>query len=505
MTPSIYSLFVIGAILACFLTPIIRHFALKKGFVDCPHRARKVHQQATPRLGGAAILLSLFNYRLYSRFNCFPTVTCFLVKNPVIGAIVLGSIGIFIIGFLDDLARLSPKTKLVGEFFIAGLVVFGANLSFTSVQFFSHGTINFPEWFGFCLACLWIVGMTNAINLIDGLDGLASGITLVGLLAVSIVGYLAGISSVTWMSTLLIGCLLGFLVYNSRPASIFLGDCGSLTLGYLAGCLALLSSFRDNSVIDGIFPVLAFSVPIIDCVFAICRRTMRGRSPFSPDMEHFHHRLMTRGLSHGKAVLAMWAMAFCCSLVAVAAAFGKGDQLFAVFVFFGLGGFILLRYLGYFRFEFFGEGLSSLMEDRKSTKSVEQAIKEAEQIVSQSESLEQLEECLSKVGEGMEFQRANISFYMVEGRLGSELKFDNPKVEKLFPGETRNILDILIVKKNLLSSSQFREEILHTEKAEYVFWDGRSSLSVQDEVLLERVHDSISNLAGKLRKEMNTI
>ena len=116
--------------------------------------------------------------------------------------------------------------------------------------------------------------------------------------------------------------------------------------------------------------------PYLDCIFAIFRRIMSGRSPFSPDMEHFHHRLMAKGLSHGKAVLAMWAMAGSCSLVAIAAAFGKGDQLFAVFVFFGMGGFILLRYLGYFRFEFFGEGLSTLMDDRKSTKSVEQAVKE---------------------------------------------------------------------------------------------------------------------------------
>ena len=140
----------------------------------------------------------------------------------MIGSIMLGSIGIFVIGFFDDLARLSPKTKLIGEFLIAGLVVWGANLSFISVQFLGLGTLTFPDWFGFVLSCLWIVGMANAINLIDGLDGLASGITLFGLLAVSVVGYLGEISSVIWMSTLLIGCLLGFLVFNSRPASIFL-------------------------------------------------------------------------------------------------------------------------------------------------------------------------------------------------------------------------------------------------------------------------------------------
>ena len=501
MTPSIYSLFVLGAILTCVFTPLVRYLAMQKGFVDCPRRARKVHQQATPRLGGAAVLLSFLVVVLTAGLAVPQLREMLWGYKPVIGLIILGSFGIFIIGLLDDLARLAPKTKLIGEFLIAGLVVWGANLSFTSVQFLGLGSISFSEFFGFGLSCFWIVGMANAVNLIDGLDGLASGITLFGLLAVSVVGYLAGISSVTWMSTLLIGCLLGFLVYNSRPASIFLGDCGSLTLGYLAGCLTLLASFREGEVLDGIFPVLAFAVPILDCMFAIFRRTMRGRSPFSPDMEHFHHRLMAKGLSHGKAVLAMWAMAFSCSLVAIASAFGKGDQLFAVFVFFGLGGFILLRYLGYFRFEFFGQGFSSLIEDRKSTKSVEQAIKEAEQIVSQSESLEELEECLGKVAEGLDFQRANISFYIVKGRLGSEIKFENPAVGKVvswrspihsgyFTRDNEFAVEFPISGRNFAYG-----------KVEYIFSDGRSSLSVQDEVLLERVHDSISNLAGRFRKE----
>ena len=500
MTPSIYSLFVLGAILTCIITPLVRYIALQKGFVDCPQRARKVHTQATPRLGGAAVLLSFLFVVLVAGLTV-PQLKQFLVgQNPVIGSILLGSLGIFVIGFLDDLARLSPKTKLIGEFLIAAMVIWGANLSFTSVQFMGFGSISFPDWFGFSLACLWIVGMANAVNLIDGLDGLASGMTLTGLLAVSVVGYLANISSVTWLSTLLIGCLLGFLVYNSRPASIFLGDCGSLTLGYLAGCLTLIASFRESGMLDGIFPILAFAIPILDCLFAIFRRIMRGRSPFSPDMEHFHHRLMARGLSHGKAVLAMWAMSFCCSLVAVAAAFGKGDQLFAVFVFFGLGGFILLRYLGYFRFEFFGEGLSSLIEDRKSTKSVEQAIKEAEQIISQSESLEELEKCLGKVAEGMEFNKAIISFYMEEGRLGTELKFENPAVGKVVSWRNPNHSGYFNREKEFTVEFPISGRNFAYGKAEYIFSDGRSSLSVQDEVLLERIHDSISNLAGKIRK-----
>ena len=176
-------------------------------------------------------------------------------------------------------------------------------------------------------------------------------------------------------------------------------------------------------------------------------------------MEHFHHRLMAKGLSHGKAVLAMWAMAFSCSLVSIAAAFGKGDQLFAVFVFFGLGGFILLRYLGYFRFEFFGEGLSTLIEDRKSTKTVEQAIKEAELIVSSVTSLDQLEGCLEKAAEGMGFQEAKISFFYDSNRLGAELDNQDPKVGRSIQWQDPNQTGYFSRKAILCKVFDFRKEL----------------------------------------------
>ncbi len=499
MTPSIYSLFVLGAILTCIITPIIRHLALKKGFVDCPQRARKVHHQATPRLGGAAILLSFLIISAFAGLFVPQFREMIFGTNPFVGVILLGSVGVFIIGFLDDLARLAPKTKLIGEFLVAGFVVWGANLSFTEIQFLGLGSLSIPEWLSFGLSCLWIVGMANAINLIDGLDGLASGIALAGLLAVAVVGYLGEIHGVTLLSTLLIGCLLGFLVFNSRPASIFLGDCGSLTLGYLAGCLTLLASFREGGELDGIFPVLAFAVPIMDCICAIFRRMMRGRSPFSPDMEHFHHRLMAKGLSHGKAVLAMWAMAGSCSLVAIAAAFGKGDQLFAVFVFFGLGGFILLRYLGYFRFEFFG-GLSTLIDDRKSTKFIEQAIKDAESMATALDSLEKVQECLGKAAEGIQFHEAEVSFYTTKGRLGSRFNANNKHIGKVVRWLDPQQNGFFSRDKEFVAEFQISGRNYSYGKIRYVFMDGRNNLSVQDEVLLERIHDALALLASRLRK-----
>ena len=500
MIPSIYSLFVLGAILTCVLTPVVRLLAFKKGFIDCPQRARKVHKQPTPRLGGASILLSFIIVVSIAGLTVPQIRELISGPNPVVGSIVLGTLGIFVIGFFDDLARLSPRTKLFGEFLIAGLVVWGAGLSFSTVQFLGLGSIDFPGWLAFGFACLWIVGMTNAINLIDGLDGLASGITLAGLLAVSVVGYLAGITSVVWLSTLLIGCLLGFLVYNSRPASIFLGDCGSLTLGYLAGCLTLLASARENGVLDGIFPVLAFAVPIMDCVFAILRRTMRGRSPFSPDMEHFHHRLMSKGLSHGKAVLALWAMAFSCSLVAIAAAFGKGDQLFAVFVFFGLGGFILLRYLGYFRFEFFGEGLSTLMRDRKSTRSMEQAVKDAEILISQTKTLSEVPAIFSKVAEGIQIHEAKLNIFRNNGKLGVHPGVQNPYDEFEINWKDPQPHGYYKRENEFVAEFQISGRNFNYGTIQYTFTDGRSSLQVEEEVLLERVHDALSSLAARLRK-----
>jgi hypothetical protein len=217
-------------------------------------------------------------------------------------------------------------------------------------------------------------------------------------------------------------------------------------------------------------------------------------------MEHFHHRLMAKGLSHGKAVLAMWAMAFSCSLVSIAAAFGKGDQLFAVFVFFGLGGFILLRYLGYFRFEFFGQGLSNLINDRKSTKSVELAIKEAESIAFGLDSLEKVQLCIQKAGEGMQFQEAEISFYSTNGGLGSEIDEDNPSIGKIVRWVDPQQNGYFARDKEFVAEFQISGRNYSYGKIRYIFMDGRSNLSVQDEVLLERIHDALAILAGRLRK-----
>ena len=502
MTPSIYSLFVLGALATCVFTPLVRYLANKHGFVDCPKRARKVHEEKVPRLGGAAIL-GAFVFTLSIGGLLVPELGLALWGEAgVAGIVLLGALAIFVIGFLDDLSRLSARTRLLTEFVVAAAVVWAGGLWFEEVRFLGWGNMPLPEWLGFTLACLWIVGMANAVNLIDGLDGLASGVTLFGLAAVATVGFLAEIPHVSWMATLLLGCILGFLVFNSRPASIFLGDCGSLTLGYLAGCLALMGSFRGSFTVDGLFPLLAFSVPVADCLFAIVRRSLRGRSPFSPDMEHFHHRLMERGLTHGKAVLALWATSACSAAVAVGAAFGRGDQLTALFVSFGLAGFVLLRYLGYFRLVEVSLGFRSLIKERESAKEAEQLVGELEMEIGKAKKLHAVEGILGRAASALGFARATVQFFE-DGKTrvlgsGSDAKTKLRGVVSWESGEQRGYFDR---SKELKVESDLTGRRFCYGKATYNFSDGRKELGVHEEILLERINDAIVDLAGRVRRK----
>ena len=218
-------------------------------------------------------------------------------------------------------------------------------------------------------------------------------------------------------------------------------------------------------------------------------------------MEHFHHRLMAKGLSHGKAVLAMWAMAFSCSLVAIAAAFGKGDQLFAVFVFFGLGGFVLLRYLGYFRFEFFGQNFSELLQDRKNIRSSEQCIKEAESILQDLKTFDRLPEVLEKTAEGIQFHEATISFYEENGRLGCPIESNDNKILSEVIWKDPSKMGYYSRDKEFVAEFPISGRHFNYGKIVYRFIENRNKLEVHEEVLLERIHDRLSVFAAKVRKQ----
>jgi UDP-GlcNAc:undecaprenyl-phosphate/decaprenyl-phosphate GlcNAc-1-phosphate transferase len=295
-------------LLICFMTsvlvtPLVKKLAFKIGATDRPNQ-RKVHQKIMPRLGGLAIYIA------------FMVGVVFLDPDNVFEApILLGSVIIIITGFLDDLFELSPKVKLAGQLLAAFVVVVfgGVQVEYINLPFDSQlhfGFLSIP------LTILWIVGITNAINLIDGLDGLAAGVSAIALVTISWMAILKGDMFVTGMGFILLGSILGFLIYNFHPAKIFMGDTGALFLGYMISVLSLLG-FKNVTAISFIIPVIILGVPISDTFFAIIRRLLKRQPLSAPDKSHLHHCLLRLGYSHRQTVLIIYGMSALFGLVAI--------------------------------------------------------------------------------------------------------------------------------------------------------------------------------------------
>jgi UDP-GlcNAc:undecaprenyl-phosphate/decaprenyl-phosphate GlcNAc-1-phosphate transferase len=287
-------------ILSLLLTPLVRNVFRRLGIVDEPDKARKFHQRAIPRVGGVAIALS-----------CALAFGVLLLTNLKGGAIVSDALPlawgllpaaglVFAVGLLDDLIGLKPVHKLLGQV-AASLVAFYAGIHINAV-----GGQNFGHWWSLPVTVLWLVACMNAMNLIDGVDGVAAGVGLFAT-ATSLVAALMQHNVELALATLpLAGCLLGFLRYNFNPASIFLGDCGSLFIGFLLGCYGVLWSQKSATMLGMVAPLMAFSIPLLDTSLAIARRLLRKESIFHGDRGHIHNRLLDRGLSPRKVAFLLY-------------------------------------------------------------------------------------------------------------------------------------------------------------------------------------------------------
>ena len=290
----LYLSLVLAFVASILLTPVVKALAFKVGAVDRPNY-RKVHARIMPRLGGLAI----FGSFLVGYFVLRPEDSTALY-------IVLGAVMIIITGVLDDMFEITAKAKLLGQFIAAGIVIYGGlEIEFINLPF--GGQLDFG-YFSIPLTILWIVGITNAINLIDGLDGLAAGVSTIALITLAGMAFMMGDMFVFAMAAILAASCAGFLFYNFHPAKIFMGDSGSLFLGYMIGVLALLG-FKNVTVISLIIPIIMLGVPISDTFFAIVRR-LRLKQPLSaPDKSHLHHCLLDVGFTHRQTVLIIYALA----------------------------------------------------------------------------------------------------------------------------------------------------------------------------------------------------
>ena len=307
---NIFLIVIISFFLTILLTPIIRYIAMKIGAMDKPNK-RKVHDVPIASMGGLGIFLTF--------------VICYMIFAPVTTQIIPVLIGAFIIiltGIIDDISPLKAREKLIGQILAAFVVTFYGGISIETVQIFGH-IIHFG-FMAYPITILFIIAIMNAIDLADGLDGLAAGTTTIYFITTAIIGYimsdLSGLNVI--LCLILAGSCLGFLMYNFAPATIFMGDTGSLFLGYMISVIALVG-FKTATITSLIIPIIMLFVPILDTLFAMERRLLKGQSIGDADREHLHHQLLKKTKSVPKTVLIMYIMNGLFSIVSIMYALGN--------------------------------------------------------------------------------------------------------------------------------------------------------------------------------------
>jgi UDP-GlcNAc:undecaprenyl-phosphate GlcNAc-1-phosphate transferase len=331
-------------IVSLVLTPICRDVFRSYGVMDQPDAARKVHRYPIPRVGGLAIAVAyLLAYVLVRPEEGSPLAQ----QLSLVWRLLPGAALAFGVGLLDDLFNLRAWIKLVGQVAAAGLACVGG------VRVLSFGGASTDAWWNIPLTILWLLACMNAFNLVDGLDGLAAGVGLFATLTVFIAALMQHNMVLAVATFPLAGALLAFLCYNFNPATIFLGDSGSLLIGFLLGCYAAIWSNKSATLLGMTAPLMALSIPLLDVALAIVRRFLRRQPIFTADRGHIHHRLLDRGLTPRRVVLVLYGL---CGLAAAFSLLQGVVHSFAgaLLVLFGL--FILLgiQYLGYAEFDLAG-------------------------------------------------------------------------------------------------------------------------------------------------------
>ena len=297
-----------AALVALIFTPMVRALAFRVGAVDVPKDTRRMHDHPIPRMGGLAIF-----------FGFMLSVLMFLPLTPELRGMLLGSVIIVMLGILDDIFALPALPKFFVQIGAALIAVLEGN----RIDFLSNPNIFSSEpfwelgWLAVPITVLWIVGITNAVNLIDGLDGLACGVSTISSMTLLVIALVMKEPDVAILMGALSGACIGFLPYNLNPAKIFMGDTGSTFLGFILAVVSIQGLFKFYAIISFAVPFLMLGLPIFDTCFAILRRVSHGQSPMQPDRGHIHHRLIDMGFSQKQAVAVLYIISAILGLSAV--------------------------------------------------------------------------------------------------------------------------------------------------------------------------------------------
>jgi UDP-GlcNAc:undecaprenyl-phosphate/decaprenyl-phosphate GlcNAc-1-phosphate transferase len=389
--------FLVSAFAALLATPAAVRVLTARGIYGHSRKKEGVQHQPVPRLGGVAVFLAMAAGVLAAA----PLAAAHPVLRPdepaaFFGGLLLAGCILFVAGVIDDLSNLPPLSKLLAQV-LAAVVAFACGFRVEALSFgeasLALGAFSLP------LTIVWIVGVTNAFNLIDGLDGLATGIALVALSTTFAVSAALGNWEVALVSAALAGALLGFLRYNLRPARIFLGDSGSLFVGFMLAVLSVHGSMKSATAVLAVIPLLVLALPLLDTSLAILRRWLRGHPIFGADERHLHHRLVAIGLTHTRAAVLLFLVAAGLAMLGVVLAFAPPPVVTATA--FGGGaacvGLLLfgIRRLGYHEFVEAGAVVTS--GAARLRQSIRDGIhaRDVAQVIARAESVEHLQAILS--------------------------------------------------------------------------------------------------------------
>ncbi len=298
----------VALVVSFLMTPVVKTFAYKVGAIDVPKDDRRMHKVPIPRLGGLAIFIGFM-----------VSILLFVPITREMRSILLGAVVIVILGVIDDSMALPAMLKFVVQILAAlipalngvTILAFSNPNVFSSELYWKLGGLSIP------FTVLWIVAITNSVNLIDGLDGLANGVSTISATTMLVIALLGDQADVAIVLAALVGACIGFMPYNLNPAKMFMGDTGATFLGYILATMSIQGLFKYYAVISFVVPFLILGLPIFDTAFAFIRRLAHGQSPMHADRGHIHHRLIDMGLSQKQAVATLYVISAILGLSAV--------------------------------------------------------------------------------------------------------------------------------------------------------------------------------------------
>lgn len=349
MTVICLALFFSGLVTAFVLTRYVRDLAIVRGWVTLPTQERHMHSSPLPRLGGVAIFVSFC--------ACMAVATLWSMRHApshspqflrTMARILLPAGLVFLLGVYDDLRGVGPYFKFTVQGIAATMLYLGGLRIINIPVIFGDRVL--PWYVGWAFTVIWVLAITNAFNLIDGLDGLAAGSALFSTMVVFVVALLNGPTLVEVMTIALAGAILGFLRFNFNPATIFLGDSGSLFIGFLLSALALFGAQKAPTIVAVAIPIVSFGLPILETVLSIARRLISGRPVFTADREHIHHKLLQHGLTHRQVVILLYGVSAIFAMLSLFLLWPTGSSLGLVLAVMGIGIWIGVQHLGYLEF-----------------------------------------------------------------------------------------------------------------------------------------------------------